>query len=98
MAPRKKAAKNQPQAALPSALARAPAAGIPVEPQPGTDLAGYPEVQQNEYLATEAIYPDGFLRLHGKKDAWKVICLDLMKSDLLLTVSRIKKTSRSKYG
>ena len=73
MAPRKKAAKNQPQAAPPTEVTKSLAAEIPVQSQPGPDLAWYPEVQQNEYLATEAIYPDGFLRLHGKKDAWKVI-------------------------
>ena len=77
MAPRKKAAKNQPQAAPPAQVAKSPAAETPIQPHFGTDLAAYPEVQQNEYLATEAIYPDGFLRVYGKKDAWKVMFLDL---------------------
>lgn len=36
------------------------------------DISGFPEVQQNEFLATQAIYPDEFVRVRGRKDAWKV--------------------------
>ncbi|ETN40405.1 uncharacterized protein HMPREF1541_04682 [Cyphellophora europaea CBS 101466] len=48
----------------------------PESPPPGFGDAdggidSYPEVQQNEYLATQAIYPDEFVRVHGRKDAWK---------------------------
>ncbi|KIX09371.1 uncharacterized protein Z518_00450 [Rhinocladiella mackenziei CBS 650.93] len=35
------------------------------------EIAGYPEVQRNEFLTTRAIYPDEFERVHGRKDAWK---------------------------
>ena len=52
----------------------------PESPPPGFGDAdggidSYPEVQQNEYLATQAIYPDEFVRVHGRKDAWKVCVL-----------------------
>lgn len=66
MGPKKKP-KNQPQ---PAPAAAASTSEHPYTPEP--DLTGYPEVQQNEYLATEAIYPDGFERIHGRRDAWKV--------------------------
>ena len=85
MAPPKKAAKGRPQSATPAD----PTAHLgtdKLEARPSTDLASYPEVQQNEFLATEAIYPDGFLRLHGKKDAWKVChssCIIKFKSHSL---------------
>ncbi len=98
MAPRKKAAMNQPQVAVPAEFTNSLAAEIPVQSQPDTDLAGYPEVQQNEYLATEAIYPDGFLRLHGKKDAWKVSSLNSVNLALMSDTLRIKRILRSKYG
>ncbi|KAJ9603375.1 eukaryotic translation initiation factor 2-alpha kinase [Cladophialophora chaetospira] len=35
------------------------------------ELAGYPEVQCNEFLTTRAIYGDEFERIRGRKDAWK---------------------------
>lgn len=38
-------------------------------------LSQYSEVQRDEYLATQAIYPDGFVRIHGRKEAWKVTIL-----------------------
>jgi hypothetical protein len=73
MAPRKKANKQQPQPAPPATTpASLPTAEYSTPQHSGPDLAGYPEVQRNEFLATEAIYADGFLRLHGRKDAWKV--------------------------
>jgi hypothetical protein len=67
MAPKK---KPKAQAQPPPAAAATPTS----EPEsaPVTDLSSYSEVQQNEFLATEAIYPDGFERVHGRRDAWKV--------------------------
>ncbi|RMZ90563.1 hypothetical protein DV736_g2232, partial [Chaetothyriales sp. CBS 134916] len=35
------------------------------------DLKSYPESQQNEFLTTQAIYPDGFERIYGRKEPWK---------------------------
>ncbi|RMD43442.1 hypothetical protein DV735_g1680, partial [Chaetothyriales sp. CBS 134920] len=35
------------------------------------DLKSYPEGQQNEFLTTQAIYPDGFERIYGRKEPWK---------------------------
>jgi hypothetical protein len=66
MAPRKKAAKAA------ATAARAPPDPV-VEDKPGDDdISRYPEVQQDEFLATQAIYPDDFVRVHGRKEAWKV--------------------------
>lgn len=67
MAPRKKTNKTRPQPAAPGDEPKNLLAAST------SDLASYSEIQQNEYLATEAIYPDGFMRLHGRKDAWKVL-------------------------
>lgn len=36
------------------------------------EIAGYPEVQRNEFLTTRAIYPDDFEVVHGRKNAWQV--------------------------
>jgi len=36
------------------------------------DLSLYPELHQNEYLTTKAIYEEGFARVHGRRDAWTV--------------------------
>ena len=41
-------------------------------PDDGKDLQQYSEAQRDEYLATQAIYPDEFVRIHGRKEAWKV--------------------------
>ena len=72
MAPRKKANKNAPQPAPPQETPKAvePAQSHPAED--ADDLSSYPESQQNEFLTTQAIYPDGFVRIHGRKDPWKV--------------------------
>ncbi|RVX71085.1 hypothetical protein B0A52_03451 [Exophiala mesophila] len=35
------------------------------------EIIEYPEVQRNEALATKAIYPDEFERIHGRKNAWQ---------------------------
>jgi eukaryotic translation initiation factor 2-alpha kinase 4 len=74
---RKKAAKAQepsPVAATPDqptdALHLTPGAATGSELD--SEISKYPEIQQNEYLATQAIYPDEFERVHGRRDAWKV--------------------------
>lgn len=72
---RKKGNKSKAQAAAATAD---PADEPPTPLQPvdanidPDDISGYPEVQQNEFLATQAIYPDEFARVRGRKDAWKV--------------------------
>lgn len=45
---------------------------VPSDNLADSDITHYPEAQQNEYTATQAIYPDEFTRIHGRKDAWKV--------------------------
>jgi hypothetical protein len=74
---RKKAAKAQ----EPSPVAATPdqptttqhlTPGAAIGSDLDADISKYPEVQQNEFLATQAIYPDEFERVHGRKDAWKV--------------------------
>ena len=72
MAPRKQKHQDRPQATV------APDAPPQPAPLPGPeattedDLKEYSEGQQNEYFATQAIYPDEFVRIGGRKDAWKV--------------------------
>lgn len=79
---RKKGNKAKAQAAAaPSEPAEEPPAplqtvDVNVEPD---DISTYPEVQRNEYLATQAIYPDEFTRVRGRKDAWKV-CITHLKT------------------
>ncbi|RMZ78447.1 hypothetical protein DV737_g3868, partial [Chaetothyriales sp. CBS 132003] len=68
---RKKTGKN--------AAKGAPSEEIPAPPVPqdgdsalqADDLKSYPESQQNEFLTTQAIYPDGFERIYGRKEPWK---------------------------
>lgn len=36
------------------------------------DLALYPEEHRDEYETTEAVYPEEFRRVHGRRDAWQV--------------------------
>ena len=72
MAPRKKANKNAPQAAVPEVPLEAAPEPAAESVNGGNDVAGYPDNQQNEFLTTQAIYPDGFERIRGRKDAWSV--------------------------
>ncbi|RMZ83720.1 hypothetical protein DV738_g1114, partial [Chaetothyriales sp. CBS 135597] len=69
---RKKTVKTTPK----EPLSEEPPASQP-PPQDGSappadDLKSYPEGQQNEFLTTQAIYPDGFERIYGRKEPWKV--------------------------
>ncbi|KPI42363.1 Serine/threonine-protein kinase GCN2 [Cyphellophora attinorum] len=66
MAPRKKAAK-----AAAAATTRAPPDPVVDDKPADEDISRYPEVQQDEFLATQAIYPDDFVRVHGRTEAWK---------------------------
>jgi len=73
--PARKRAKNpQPQPQVPKPEPTPTAASTFGLSQRGLEeeIAGYPEVQRNEFLTTRAIYPDEFERVHGRKDAWKV--------------------------
>jgi hypothetical protein len=71
---RKKANRTKPQAAATTTSpdVQQPTPEAPVEKNLEEDISSYPEVQQNEFLATQAIYPDEFVRIRGRKDAWKV--------------------------
>lgn len=79
MMPNKKKAKNfqpQPQlqtpASTPEPRSEAPPSFGQSHRNLEEEIAGYSEVQRNEFLTTRAIYPDEFKRIHGRKDAWKV--------------------------
>lgn len=66
MPPRKKAGKAE------APTAHAPSTNAANDPISDDDISQYPEAQRDEYLATQAIYPDDFVRIHGRKEAWKV--------------------------
>lgn len=77
--PAKKKPKNpqpqpqpHPQLAEPEPLLQAPPSFGQSHRNLEEEIAGYPEVQRNEFLTTRAIYPDDFERIRGRKDAWKV--------------------------
>jgi hypothetical protein len=79
--PAKKKAKNFPPQPQPQLQTQIPTAEKPPQAPPSfgqshrnleEEIAGYPELQCNEFLTTRAIYPDEFERIRGRKDAWKV--------------------------
>ena len=56
-------------------------------------IAGYPEVQRNEFLTTRAIYPDDFEVVHGRKNAWQVsLCVTPTELMNILMVARHGRT------
>ncbi|ETI23673.1 hypothetical protein G647_05476 [Cladophialophora carrionii CBS 160.54] len=74
--PAKKKTKNpqphvHPFPPLPEPLVEAPPSFGQSHRNFEEEIAGYPEVQRNEFLTTRAIYPDEFERVRGRKDAWK---------------------------
>lgn len=72
MAPRKQKHQDRPQATVASDAPPQPPIPPGSEATSEDDLKEYSEGQQNEYFATQAIYPDEFVRVRGRKDAWKV--------------------------